>query len=101
VGDLAGSSTPSVRRNRWDAVATIDGHDSEHAGANGATVTGAWGTGGQGSCVTAGGTCEISRIGIRNRLGSTTFIVQNVEIPGGSYDPGANDVSASIVIQRP
>jgi hypothetical protein len=101
VGDLAGSSTPNVRRNRWDAVATIDVHDSEHSGANGATVTGAWSTGGTGSCVTAGGTCEISRIGIRKRLGSTTFSVQNVEIPGGSYDPGANDVSASIVIQRP
>jgi len=100
VGNLSGSSAPS-KRNRWDATASIDVHDSAHAAANGATVSGTWSTGGAGNCVTLAGTCDITRTGIRNRLGSTTFSVQNIELPGGSYDPSANDTASSIVISSP
>ena len=57
--------------------------------------------GGQGSCVTLTGSCEITRNGIRNKLGSTSFSVLNIELPGWSYDSGANDSAASIAIQKP
>ncbi len=100
VGDLTGSSAPSVR-NRWEATAAIDIHDSGHGPVDGATVSGSWSTGGGGSCVTVLGTCDIRRTGIRNRLDRTTFSVRKIDLPGVIYDAGANDVSDSIVIQRP
>jgi hypothetical protein len=100
VGGLTGASAPGPR-NRWDATATIDVHDALHAGVDSATVSGAWSTGGSGSCVTASGSCDITRSGIRSKLGSTTFSVESVEMPGGSYDSGENDVAGSIVIPKP
>jgi hypothetical protein len=100
LADLSGASAPGSR-NRWDATARIDIHDAGHVPADGATVTGAWSTGGEGSCVTVSGSCEITRTRIRNRLDTTTFTVLDVALPGASYDSGADHVLPSIVIGRP
>jgi hypothetical protein len=100
LGDLTGSSVPGSK-NRWDATASIGIHDAAHAFADGVTVSGTWSVGGSGSCVTVAGSCDITRSAIQRRRDSTTFSVETVERQGASYDPGANDTAASIVILKP
>jgi hypothetical protein len=100
VGGLSGTSA-TARRNRWDATATIEIHDAMHAGVDGATVSGAWSTGGSGTCVTVAGACDITRANLRYRVSTTTFSVQNIELAGASYEPAANDLTPAVVISRP
>jgi hypothetical protein len=58
---------------------TITVHDGSHTPVANATVSGAWTSGGTGSCTTNPyGQCTVSRSGMPKKTGSVTFTVVNV-----------------------
>ncbi len=90
VGDLDGASVDSGRR--WNAQVTIAVHDDGHAAVSGATVTGSWSAGANGSasCTTdGGGMCVISK-SVRDSNPSVTFTVTSVTHATLTYDASAN-----------
>lgn len=91
IGDLDASSDPGP--GRWTAFVVITVHDAADNPLAGVIVTGIWsnGTSGSGSCVTdALGQCTISRLNIRNNVGSVAFTVTNATKAGFTYTPAAN-----------
>ena len=98
LGGLSGSGTS---KKRWTATATIVVHDPAHGAVEGATVSGEWAGGaeGSGTCVTGlSGACSMSKGGLKSA--DVAFTVTNIDASGGLYDAGANDVAATIVIPR-
>ena len=101
VPDLTGSSDNNGRT--WTAHVDVDVVDDQGSPVDDATVTGHWDgdAPGSASCAgpTAGGSCKVSRPGIRKRNGSVTFTVDNLTytLP---YVPGDNVVS-SVVVNKP
>ena len=92
VGDLDGSAA-SAPRNRWSATVTILVHDVNENPVSGATVSGNWGGGanGSGSCVTnEAGQCSITKNNLKNNVASVTFMVSNITLGSNTYDSGAN-----------
>jgi len=91
VKSLTGSSE-TMNKNFWRATvtATVDPAQS------GAVVTGAWSSGGSGSCTTDGlGQCEMST-NVRTRsYASTTFTVTDVALSGYTYVPGITTVTVN------
>ena len=89
VGDLDRAST--TQGTTWTALATITVHDSDHRPVAGATVSGAWGTGGTGSCTTsATGQCTVSKSTIPKKAGTVVFTVVNVTHAMLAYKSGDN-----------
>jgi PKD repeat protein len=95
VANLAGAATRT--RNQWTARVTIQVVDGSAAPVAGATVTGAWSTGGQGSCVTVStGTCSVSSANLNaKKIPSTTFTVSGVAHGSDTYVPGATSVTVA------
>ena len=92
IGDLDGSGTP-LQNNRWDATVTFTVHDANENPIAGATVSGSWSNGANGSasCVTnALGQCSVTKNNVRGTFSSVTFTVNNVTSAGNTYDAGAN-----------
>ena len=100
VSSISGSSA-SAPRNRWSATATIGVHDFFEGLSNGATVSGNWDNGSSGSCVTSGGTCDVTRNNIKGKDTSTTFTVLNISKSGKWYRSADNHVDTSVTINRP
>jgi PKD repeat protein len=93
VGDLDGSSAPG-KRNRWDATVTITIHDQDESPLANATVTGTWSDGatGSASCTTDGsGQCSVSKVNIKDGVGSVTFTVDMVTHQSNTYSSSDND----------
>ncbi len=109
VGDLDGSSVLSGRGGKWNATVTIRVEDSGHAPVDGATVSGSWSNGanGSGSCVTSGGTCAITRNNINRNSSSVTFTVTGVThgtlvyASGDNHDPDGDSNGTVIVVAKP
>jgi PKD repeat protein len=92
VGDLDGGASPGSR-SRWDATVTVVVHDADEAPVNGATVSGAWSNGanGSGSCVTGpSGQCAVSKSNLKSNVSQVTFSVSDISGAGISYLPSAN-----------
>ena len=106
VGDLDRAST--TQGTTWTALATITVHDSGHRPVAGATVSGAWGTGGTGSCTTsATGQCTVAKSTMPNKAGSVVFTVVNVTHAmlaykaGDNHDPDRDSSGTRITVKRP
>ncbi len=102
VGDLTGSANSAG--SRWSATTVVTVHDAAHAPVAGATVHADWAGGAQGSdtvTTDANGNASFSKSGLKKGVKSIQFEVTDIQVAGGNYAPGANDVSASIVIQQP
>ncbi|HEV8304757.1 MAG TPA: CARDB domain-containing protein [Gemmatimonadales bacterium] len=100
IGDLDGRS--SNDGSTWSATVEITVHDGNHNPINGATVTGSWNLSGLNSntCTTGDlggtGTCIVLFPGLRKRIGTVIFTVQNVTMPGQVYQSALNhDVDGS------
>ena len=93
IGDLDGSSA-SAPRSRWDATVTVTVHDAADNPVTGATVSGTWsgGANGSGSCLTDGsGQCIVTKTNIKTSASSATFSVTDVTLATPSaYNAGAN-----------
>jgi uncharacterized repeat protein (TIGR01451 family) len=105
-GGLEGSSGPDARNNRWIATATITVHDAGENPVAGATVSGSWSSGANGSdsCVTdAAGQCSITKGNIKGNEPSVVFTVDDItRLAGDTYDSGSNHTgSTSIEIFGP
>lgn len=101
VNNLQGSSINAG--STWTAVVTITVHDDNENPVSNATVGGSWSNGatGSASCTTnSEGKCSISKSGIRKRVGSVTFTVDNVTHDTLTYDATQNDVT-SITVNKP
>lgn len=82
-------------RSRWKAHATITVHDQNGAPVAGATVEGAWGTGGNSSCSTDNaGQCTVSTARLKTSVTSINFRVTGLALNGYIYDPDANVITA-------
>lgn len=106
AGDLDGASANNG--SKWTATVTVTIHTSAHGAQGAATVSGAWSSGGAGSCTTgAAGTCSISLSGIPKGHGSRTFTVTSVTASGQTYaagsnhDPDGDSDGTSITITKP
>ena len=64
------------------------------------TVTVPWSTGQTGSCETLGGTCSVS-LGLRGKVSSVNFSVDNLETIGSFYDASVNHESGPVLISWP
>ena len=103
LGNMMGSSAVTHPSGRWQATVTVTIHDSGHALLDGATVNGTWsnGSNGSGSCVTSGGQCDIVKNSIHKNNTSVTFTVTSMTHSSNVYNSGSNDVSNSIVVNKP
>jgi hypothetical protein len=110
AGDLDGSAALTGRGGKWSATVTITVHDDSEAAVAGATVSGAWSAGanGSGSCVTDGsGQCDITRTSINRNSSSITFDVTGmthtllVYTAGGNHDPDGDSNGTTIVVAKP
>ena len=82
-----------------------------HAAVSGATVQGAWSSGGTGSCITsASGRCTLTSPSLTRKTASVTFTVTTVTTvaaSGRTYDAGVNhdpdddSTGTTIVVARP
>ena len=108
VGDLASSTLPG-QGGRWNATVTITVHDEAENLLDGATVSGSWseGTNGSASCETIAGQCSITRNNINRNSNSVTFTVNDVThtnnnyTPGANHDPDGDSDETSIVVLKP
>lgn len=106
MGDLDGASATSGG-SRWTATVTVAAHDAAHAPLAGVTVTGSWGAGAAGTCLTnAAGTCPVTRR-FSNRRASATLTVTGLSLGGYTYggtsnhDPEGDSNGTSITVLRP
>ncbi|MBW3576954.1 MAG: choice-of-anchor B family protein [Actinobacteria bacterium] len=93
VGDLDGASVSEG--STWNALVTVEVHDSNDALVDGATVSFSWrterGSEGDATCDTgATGRCTVSVNGLPKRDGSVTFTVTGVTKTDYAYDGTAN-----------
>ena len=99
VGALTGSSASTGKR--WSATAVVTVHDASHAPLSGATVVGVWSGASQTTSTTdASGNATFTNGGLKKGVKSVQFDVADLQVSGGTYDPGANDGAASITIQQ-
>lgn len=106
AGDLDGSALKMQKV--WTASVTVAAHDQVHAVVSGATVQGAWSSGGTGSCITsASGRCTLTSPQQARKTASVTFTVTTVAATGRTYDAGVNhdpdgdSTGTTIVVARP
>jgi hypothetical protein len=93
VGDLDANRN-ELARNRWEAVVDVLIHDMTEASLAGATVSGIWsnGTNGSSTCNTNGsGQCEVSKPNLKAAVTSVSFTVTSVtHSDGRQYIAGDN-----------
>jgi hypothetical protein len=95
------SSSTALNRSRWNATVTITVHDQTSAPLVGATVQGAWDTGGSSNCVTdVTGQCTVTKSRLKTTVANTSFSVTGLAKSGYIYDPGSN-VETTIVVLSP
>lgn len=88
LASASGSAT--ARKSGWTATVTATARDGDGAAVANATVSGAWSTGGTGSCVTgASGSCSIS-LNLARKTTSVTWTVASVTASGYTYDAASN-----------
>ncbi len=109
VGDLDGSGAPAPR-GRWEATVSVLVHSGSEAPVAGATVSGNWSAGanGSGSCVTDGtGRCSVAKTNIKGNVSGVTFTVTSVSSAGNVYsavanhDPDGDSNGTTIVVTAP
>jgi hypothetical protein len=101
VVSLASAVAPD-KGGKWTATVTATIVDNLNGAVENATVTGVWGDGSVGSCITAGtaGACDVSITNNKNTV-STSFTVTDVTHPAFVYDSSANVVSDTGPISPP
>ena len=100
VEELSGTGVAGRRGKRWEAIASVSVHDAEEARVDDVTVPVSWSTGQTGNCETVGGTCSVS-LGLRGKVSSVNFSVDNLETTGSFYDASADHESGPVLISRP
>ncbi len=84
------TGSTSTRKTGWTATVTATARDGNGAAVANATVSGAWSTGGTGSCVTAAsGSCSFS-LNVARKTTSVTWTVASVAASGYTYDAASN-----------
>ena len=74
--------------------------DGAGGAVGGATVTGAWSTGGTGTCVTAAtGSCAFS-VNVSRKVSSVTWTVSSIAAAGYGYNASAN-IGSPVTVQAP
>lgn len=92
VGDLDGAAA-TAPRSRWEATVSVTVHDALENPIGGATVSGTWsgGANGSGSCVTgADGRCSVSKGNLKGNVAQVSFAVSGITGTNLSYDGSAN-----------
>jgi YVTN family beta-propeller protein len=90
IGNLGATRVPMGRN--WKAIVSITSLDGAGRPAANAVVSGTWSGGfvGSGTCVTdAAGQCSVESGTLPGEV-STTFTLQDVSLPGHTYQPEAN-----------
>ena len=103
LGNLVGTGA-AEGRGKWRATVTVTIHDSDHDVLPGAMLSGNWGGDfiGTDSCVTdSNGQCVMRTPRLNKNRKSVTFMVTGVSHSTGIYDPGMNEVPASVTINKP
>jgi len=91
ISDLDASR--STDRNKWAAIVTLQVHDGQDNPVKGATVTGTWSEGYNGteSCTTdAGGLCVVATIDILKKVPSVTFTIDSISHATNIYNAANN-----------
>lgn len=89
ISDLDGIS--SHHHNMWDAIVQVEVRDAEGITVDQAVVSGTWSTGEGGQCTTGVyGVCSFYLRDLRNKVGSVTFTVNDVQRTYSIYQPSAN-----------
>ncbi len=94
------SGSAATRKSGW--TATVDGLVKDGAGGavGDATVTGAWSTGGTGTCVTAAtGSCAFS-VNVSRKVSSVMWTVSSIAAAGYGYNASAN-IGSPVTVQAP
>ncbi len=108
IGDLDGSTTGPGRT--WKANVSIIVHTGEHTPVSGATVTGVWTDGAEGSatCTTnSDGECNVTSGTLSQESTSATWTVEQVTHSTLSYeltenhDPDGDSTGTSITLLKP
>ena len=101
LGAFTGSRT--VAKRNWSASASVTIQNAANAGVAGAVVTMSF-TGaatGTATCTTStSGSCTVSRTGLSLTSSAITFTVTGVAKVGFDYTPAANDVPATLTVNR-
>jgi lysophospholipase L1-like esterase len=95
------SGTSASRKSGWTATVTVSVADGAGQPVGGATVTGAWSTGGTGTCVTAAGTgsCSFSA-NVSRKTANVRWTVSSIAAAGYGYDATVNSGSP-VTVTRP
>lgn len=88
LGSLTASS--SLRRGGWTATISLTAVDGNGQPVAGATVSGQWSSGGDGSCTTEGsaGSCTIT-VNVQKKLSSVTWTVSTITHATLTYEANA------------
>jgi PKD repeat protein len=107
VADLD-ASTSAGKGQAWTASVAIRVVDGAGGSLPGATVSGAWGSGGSSSCTTdSSGWCSVSASVNAKKATNTTFTVTGIGLAGFTYvaadndDPDGDSDGTAIVVARP
>ena len=107
IGGLDDTSSPG-RGSRWNARVTVAVHDSSEAPVSGATVSGSWSAGANGSasCVTDGtGQCTLVKQNVKSNVATVTLGITGVTHSSMplTYDGDANHdpVGGVITLTKP
>ena len=89
VADLDGTTAGTSKK--WDAIVTVTVEDGNGVPVSGASVSGSWSSGGDGSCTTnSGGTCSVTKKRLNSDVASVTFTVSGIAHSAISYDESDN-----------
>lgn len=88
LGSLTASSSP--RRGGWTASVSLTAVDGSGQPVSGATVSGQWSSGGNGSCTTQGsaGSCTIT-VNVQKKLSSVTWTISTITHATLTYQASA------------
>jgi hypothetical protein len=100
VSLAAASGSSRSAKGGWTATVTAAARDEFGNSVAGASIAGAWSTGGSGGCTTsAAGTCSFS-VNLPKRVTTTSWTVSGITHPTLTYDPAGN-AAASVTIAKP
>ena len=98
LASASGSAAP--RKSGWTATVLVSVNDAAGGVVGGATVTGAWSTGGSGTCVTsATGSCSFS-VNLSRKVSSVTWAVSSIVAAGYAHDAPA-DFGSPVTVTGP
>jgi PKD repeat protein len=94
------TGSAAMRKSGWTATVTVSVNDGAGTMVGGATVTGAWSTGGVGTCVTdANGSCSFSA-NVSRKTASVTWTVSSIAAAAYAYD-ASKDLGSPVTIEAP